>query len=80
MGAPAIPPPTPHPFATLAQAQAGTNDSALMSPALVVALMQALGPQVVLKAASASLPKQPDGLKPGDPWLDNNVIVFIPAT
>ncbi|MGU3417786.1 hypothetical protein [Methylobacterium sp. D54C] len=78
MPAPAIPPATPRPLATRAQAEAGLDADALMSPALVLALLQAQ-PGALFRAARARLPTAPDGLAPGEPWLDRDMIVFVPA-
>lgn len=79
MAAPAIPPPTPLQFATVAQAQAATDAGTVISPALALALLKA-HPADVLRSAGAALPTAPDGLPPGEPWLDNNTLAFVPST
>lgn len=76
MAAPAIPPPTPIQFATIAQAQAATDPGTLISPALALALLKAQ-PAAVLRAAYDLLPKSPDGLNVGDPWISGNTLQFV---
>ncbi|WP_020094963.1 hypothetical protein [Methylobacterium sp. 285MFTsu5.1] len=76
MAAPAIPPPTPLQFATTAQAQAALDAGTLISPALALALLKAQ-PAAVLRAAYDLLPKSPDGLGVGDPWISGNTLQFV---
>ncbi|WP_071000453.1 hypothetical protein [Methylobacterium sp. C1] len=76
MAAPAIPPPTPLQFATTGQAQAALDAGTVISPALALALLKAQ-PGAVLRAAYDLLPKSPDGLSVGDPWISGNTLQFV---
>ncbi|MEE7491074.1 hypothetical protein [Methylobacterium oryzae] len=76
MAAPAIPPPTPLQFATTAQAQSALDAGTVISPALALALLKAQ-PGAVLRAAYDLLPKSPDGLNVGDPWISGNTLQFV---
>ncbi|UIN34036.1 hypothetical protein [Methylobacterium oryzae] len=76
MAAPAIPPPTPLQFATTVQAQAALDPGTMISPALALALLKAQ-PGAVLRAAYDLLPRSPDGLNVGDPWISGNALQFV---
>ena len=76
MPAPTVPPATPLQFATIAQAQGALDAGTVISPALALALLKAQ-PTAVLRAAYDLLPKSPDGLKVGDPWISGNTLQFV---
>ncbi len=68
--------PAPLPRATTALAQAAADDNAALTPASGLALLKAQ-PNAVLRAAFDLLPKSPDGLNVGDPWISGNTLQFV---